>query len=248
MNGHGGGIDPDAGAARLASVLAAAARPSDRSMQARADRLPAMIRPHRVRGSGRSSRSMHSRAAEVRGLARAARAQPGEPGGGGADGSRHVEPISRPAAASREHAPSRAGADRRDVDDERSGRSREVAAGERRAVRRGRAAPRRRSARRNRRAATRREGPGSAGRSRGVAPIAARSLRLTATALWPIACGAVQRAAEVHVFDQAVGGDDFDRAAHRLDHRGVVADADGHPRRRGADAPGDPGDEVGLSE
>ncbi len=43
---------------------------------------------------------------------------------------------------------------------------------------------------------------------RGVAPIAARSLKLTASALWPMSAGVETGAGEVHPFDDGVGRDD----------------------------------------
>ena len=67
-----------------------------------------------------------------------------------------------------------------------------------------------------------------------MAPIAARSLRLTASARWPMAAGGVNAPIEMHAFDERVDGQHLEMIALRLDDRRIVADADEHPggRRR----------------
>jgi hypothetical protein len=45
----------------------------------------------------------------------------------------------------------------------------------------------------------------------------------------PEGAGGRPLAAKVHAFDEAVGGDNVERAARRLDDGGVVADAERHP-------------------
>ena len=63
--------------------------------------------------------------------------------------------------------------------------------------------------------------------------MAARSLRLTASALWPMAAGGTYGAIEVDALDERVGGDDLRPVARRLADRRVVADPDGDPGRAG---------------
>ena len=212
------------------------ARPSLRSMHA--DR-GAVARQHAcraaTRGSGRRYRvDAAASTVDVTSACRADDCSMPQAGRGRADRAGHVELVARPRAAARQRLPALDRADDGDVDHQRPRRSRQVAADDVQPVRA-------RRARRSRRRCASKSASGSAGgsaiessASRGAAPIAARSLRLTASARWPIASGGDERAIEVDALDERVDGQHLDAVALRLDDRRIVADADQQPggRRR----------------
>ena len=151
-------------------------------------------------------------------------------GGGRADRAAHVQLVTGASAAARQRLPPLHRPDHRDVDHQRTRRSREVAADHvhAHAARASAVRPHRRSPR-NRRAAASAASAIDSSASRGAAPIAARSLRLTASARWPIACGRDEGAIEMDALDQRVDGQHLDAIALRLDDRRIVADADQQP-------------------
>jgi len=60
--------------------------------------------------------------------------------------------------------------------------------------------------------------------------------------------GGAEPAIEVDALDEAVGGEDFERAALRFHDGRIVADADGEPGRRRRKLGADVGDDPALSE
>ena len=83
---------------------------------------------------------------------------------------------------------------------------------------------------------------------RGVAPIAARSLKLTASARWPIAAAWNEPPVEVDAFHGGVGRDDLQLVALRARHRPIVARAHEEPVGSEGEAARDPIDQVMLAE
>ncbi len=153
-----------------------------------------------------------------------------------ADRSGQIQLVARASAAAAKHAARVDRTDRRDVDDQRSRETRDVSADERGARRPSPPPRRRRRARRNQRSGS----PGGRERlsstARGVAPIAARSLRLTATALRADRMRAAvqsRRKCTPSTSASVVRTSCF--AARGLHHRGIVADAE--PRRSAGVAP-----------
>jgi hypothetical protein len=55
-----------------------------------------------------------------------------------------------------------------------------------------------------------------------------------------------ERAIEMYAVDACIDRQHLDAVAFRLDHRGIVADADEHPWRRRRQAGADTGDELAL--
>ena len=218
------------------------ASPSLRSMHALAARLRPSSAPMRTRGSGAQWRRTHAampsgcrRAPARRPLdafsqPRPAAAAPTLPGdvevvaGAPAPARQHVPRAREPGDGDVDHQRARAIADvaagQRDA---RVGRQRQESVDERvhlpgRAVRR----QRQREQRQPRRAAHRRD-VGEVHGERLPADVARRA----------------EPAIEVDAFDEAVGGEDLQRAALGLHHRRIVADADEQPRRRRGDAGAD---------
>ena len=177
-----------------ASPRRPSARPSLRSMHAVAAWLRPSSTPRRTRGSGRryrprgvgaSSSDTASQRLPRGAVASVARAHR-QPGPCGADAAADEHDVPRPCAGTREHPARPHRSHDHHVDHERPRRPRQVPADHRRIVPAGeREQPLHQPSK-----SVSGSGPGMASESvarRGVAPIAARSLRLTASARWPMA-------------------------------------------------------------
>ena len=162
--------------------------------------------------------------------------------------SRSHRVIAGPRAAACQHLPALDGAGDGDVDHQRSGRARQVASGQVQAMPFGEPAEAGRRSRRNPRAAGQAAAPSASSASRGAAPIAARSLRLTASARWPIASGGTNAPIEVDALHDAVYGQHFEPVPFGLDDGGVVANPDGHPGRCGRQLGLDPRDQLAFAQ
>ena len=150
-------------------------------------------------------------------------------GGGSPDGPGHVQLVSRFRTRAREHLSTLGRA--RTVTSSTRGPSVlcEVPADDSHAVFDGQGDQAGDHLVRSRRLGVHAEAPATAAPARGVAPIAARSLRLTASARWPMAAGGVKRPIEVDAFDDGVNAQHLEPVPRRLDNRRIVADADQQP-------------------
>ncbi len=168
-----------------------------------------------------------------------------QPRGGAADRAADVDVVAGARAAPRERLPALHAADHGDVDDQRSGRACQVAAGDVQSVlgRKRRDAGDdgvevvereiRRERERQEREARRRAHRRQIAEVGGERAVADRP-------------GGCERAIEMDALDERVHAQHFRAVPLRLDHGGIVADSDEHPRRRRREVRPNEGDQLAF--